>query len=34
MNNIELMKELRFDKAHAIIDGLDEWKKQGLPLTF
>jgi rhodanese-related sulfurtransferase len=34
MNTIELMKELRFDKAHAIIGGLDEWKKQGLPMHY
>ncbi len=34
MNTIELMKELRFDKAHSIIGGLDEWKKQGLPMNY
>lgn len=34
MNTLELMKELRFDKAHAVIGGLDEWKKQGLPLNY
>lgn len=34
LNTIELMKELRFDKAHAVIGGYEEWKKQGLPMNF
>lgn len=34
MNTLELMKELRIEKAHAIIGGMEEWKKQGLPLNY
>lgn len=31
-NTLELMKELRFEKMHYIIGGIDLWQKQGFPL--
>lgn len=34
LNTLQLMMELRFDKVHVIMGGMDEWNKQGLPVTF
>lgn len=33
-NSLELMKELRFEKMHAIQGGWQEWNRQKLPLNF
>ena len=32
-NAFELMKELRFKNIHYIIGGIDQWRKQNLPLN-
>jgi rhodanese-related sulfurtransferase len=34
MNTLELMKELRIEKAHAVKGGYEEWQKTGLPLNY
>lgn len=34
MNTLELMKELRIEKSHAVKGGYEEWQKTGLPLNF
>lgn len=34
MNTLELMKELRIEKSHAVKGGYEEWKKTGLPFNY
>jgi rhodanese-related sulfurtransferase len=34
LNTLQLMMELRFDKVHVVMGGMEEWTKQGLPVTF
>jgi rhodanese-related sulfurtransferase len=33
-NTLELMIELKFSRVHAVIGGIDEWKRENLPDTF